>query len=130
MTATKKLGIWMDHSNAHIMELNDSNQIETKTIESNFTHEEKDESLQKSESLMHNKEQHDQSAFYKKLGEVIQNYDEVILFGPTEAKVELFNILRADHQFGKIKIKTQQADKMTTPQQHAFVKKYFKDTIF
>ena len=39
---------------------------------------------------MHNKEQHEQSDYYKKLGETIKNYTEVLLFGPTDAKVELF----------------------------------------
>ena len=57
MTTSKNLGIWMDHSNAHIMEFT-TGTIETKIISSKFTHDEKVESLNKSESLMHNKEQH------------------------------------------------------------------------
>jgi hypothetical protein len=51
----------------------------------------------------------------------------VILFGPTDAKVELLNILRQDHHFANIKIETQQTDKMTEFQQHAFIKEYFSD---
>ena len=74
---------------------------------------------------MHNKEQHKQSEYYKQLGEAIKNYEEVILFGPTEAKVELYNVLRADHQFAKIRIEVEQTDKMTENQEHAFVKAYF-----
>src|SRR5450432_2535460 len=103
MTTAKNLGIWMDHSSAHLMEFT-TDPIETKTIASKFTHEEKEESLGKSEHLMHNKERHEQSAYYKKLGETIKNYEEVILFGPTNAKNELLNILRTDHLFEKIKI--------------------------
>ena len=49
----------MDHSSAHLMEFTDT--IETKTIDSKFTHEAKEQSLDKSENLMHNKEQHQQS---------------------------------------------------------------------
>lgn len=120
----KSLGIWMDHSSAHLTEFA-TNPVEIKTIESKFTHQAKESSLGRSENLMHNKEQHQQSEYYKKLGEVIKNYEEVILFGPTDAKVELLNILRADHHFEKIKIETQQADKMTENQQHAFVRAYF-----
>ena len=63
--------------------------------------------------------------FYKKLGEVIRKYEEVILFGPTNAKVELYNLLKADHLFSKVKIEVQQTDKMTENQQHAFVKHHF-----
>lgn len=124
MTNAKNLGIWMDHSTAHLMEFTTPT-IETKTIESKFTHDEKANSLEKSENLMHNKEQHQQSEYYKRLGEVIKKYEEVILFGPTSAKAELHNILKADHNFAKIKIEVKQTDKMTENQQHAFVKEYF-----
>ena len=68
MTTQKKLGVWMDHSNANLMEFaNDA--VKTKNIKSTFTHQDKLQSLVKSESLMHNKEQHGQSEYYKKLGE-------------------------------------------------------------
>ena len=124
MITAKNLGIWMDHSSAHLMEFT-TDPIETKIIGSKFTHEAKVNSLEKSEHLMHNKEQHQQSEYYKKLGETIRNYEEVILFGPTKAKEELFNVLRADHRFANTKIEIRQADKMTEPQQHAFVREYF-----
>lgn len=123
MTA-KKLGIWMDHQNAHLMEFT-TDPIETKTIDSKFTHEVKELSLHQGEIRMHNKEQHQQADYYKMLGAAIKNYENVILFGPTDAKTELFNILTADQHFSKIKIKVKQADRMTENQQHAFVKDYF-----
>lgn len=120
------LGIWMDHRSANIMEYkNDA--IETNTVDSKFTNKEKSESLGKSENIMHNKEQQKQSEFYQNLGAIIRNYDEVLLFGPTDAKVELFNILRADARFEKINIEIEQADKMTENQQHSFVKKHFEN---
>lgn len=124
MATTKKLGIWMDHANAHVMEFT-IDPIETKTITSKFTHEEKEHSLSLNENLMHNKEQHMQRDYYKKLGETIRNYGEVVLFGPTDAKVELFNILKKDHLFSNVKIEIKQTDKMTENQQHAFVKDHF-----
>jgi hypothetical protein len=124
MTTSKSLGIWMDHSTAHLMEFT-ADPIETKVIASKFTHEAREQSLNKSENLMHNKQQHQQSDYYKKLGEVIKNYTDVILFGPTEAKSELLNVLKADHNFKKIKIEAKQADRMTENQQHAFVREYF-----
>lgn len=114
----------MDHQNAHLMEFT-TDPIETKTIDSKFTHEVKELSLHQGEIRMHNKEQHQQADYYKMLGEAIKNYENVVLFGPTDAKTELFNILTADQHFSKIKIKVKQADKMTENQQHAFVKDYF-----
>lgn len=124
MTTKKRLGIWMDHSNAHLLEYT-AESINSDVVESNFTHQDKQETLGRSEHVMHNKEQNEQAAFYKDLGKAILNYDEVILFGPTDAKSELFNVLKADHQFDNIKIEVQTADKMTENQEIAFVKDYF-----
>lgn len=117
----------MDHANAHIMECsNDS--METKTISSKFTSQEKQQSLSKGETLMHNKEQQLQNSYYDQLGDIILNYETVVLFGPTDAKTELFNLLKADQRFEAVKIDVQPADKMTENQQHAFVKAYFLKT--
>ena len=124
MTTSKSLGIFMDHSTAHLMEFT-VDPIETTTIESAFTHDVKEESFETSEHLMHNKEQHQQAAFYKKLADEIKHYDSVLLLGPTDAKVELYNILKADQHFSKISISVKQTDKMTDNQQHAFVKEHF-----
>jgi len=124
MKTAKYLGIWMDHSSADIMEFT-ADPIETRTIESKFTHEDRVISFGKGEKQMHIKEQHQQSEYYRELGEIIEKYEGVILFGPTDAKVELFNVLRADNRFGKIKIEIEQADKMTKNQQHAFVREHF-----
>lgn len=128
MTNAKYLGIWMDHASAHLMEFSKED-METKIVESKFTHQEKSNSLGKSENLMHNKEQHQQAGYYKHIGEQILNYEEVLLFGPTDAKLELFNLLIADHRFGKIKIEIRQAGKMTENQQHAFVKEHFSKKL-
>jgi stalled ribosome rescue protein Dom34 len=115
MTKAKHLGIWMDHASAHMMDLA-TDPLETVTIETSFT---------KNENLMHNKEQHKQSEFYKKIMETIRNYDEVLLFGPTDAKAELHNIIKADHRFGKTKIEVKQAGKMSSHDQQIFVKAHF-----
>lgn len=124
MANANKLGIWMDHAHANLL-VYTTDPIETTTLQSDFTHTIKEETLKKSENLMHNKEQHSQDGYYKNLGAVIKNYEHVILFGPTDAKVELFNMLRADPHFEKVEIKVHQSDKMTEHQQHAYVKSYF-----
>jgi hypothetical protein len=122
-TKVKKMGIWMDHAEAHVMEYGDA--IITNIIVSASTHEDKEKSLHKGERMMHNREQQKQSEYYKTLGETIKNFDEVMLFGPTEAKAELLNILKADNRFSKIKFESLQAEKMTENQEHAYVKAYF-----
>jgi stalled ribosome rescue protein Dom34 len=129
MKTAKMLGIWMDNANAHIMALTSSD-METNLVTSSFTNEERKETQDASgEHTMHNKEQQQQSVYYKKLGDIILGYDDVILFGPTNAKAELFNELKEDHHFKNIKIEIQSTDKMTEHQEHAFVKAYFKNKL-
>ena len=124
MKPKKKLGIWMDHSIAYIMEFT-SSPFEIKTIESKFTQLKKRGVLAQSESLMHHKEQRQLYSYYKKISEVIKGYKRVLLFGPTNAKVELFDILSEDERFIKIKIEIKETDKMTVNQKDDFVKSYF-----
>ena len=115
----------MDHANAHLIEFSDEPKTTT-TISLDFDNQDKDQTLQRSESEMHNKQQQKQHAYYKKLSDVIKDFSEVVLFGPTNAKSELFNSLRQNHQFDSIKIEVINADKMTDNQQHEFVREYFK----
>lgn len=124
MKRKKKLGIWMDHSLAHLMEFT-SNHFEIETIESKFTTDVKKQSLAKNEKIVHNKEQGLLKDYYKKLGEAIKNYQRVILFGPTDAKIELFDLLSEDERFLKIKFEIKNTDNMTENQQQAFVQEYF-----
>lgn len=118
----------MDHSSANIMELTGGDIVST-TLDSTFTYSAKEQSSEKGEHLMHNKEQHEQSTFYKKLAETIRNYDEVILFGPTTAKNELANLLKADHHFEKIKVDVKNADNMNEYEKQLFVEEYFLHSI-
>ena len=124
MTATKKLGIWLDHSTAHLMPFSNG-PMETTVIKSAFTHPVKMESLARSEKGMHQKEQHLQVDFHEKLGDEIKNYESVILFGPTDAKTELLNFLKADHRFDGIRSTVLPADSMTEHQEQAFVRHHF-----
>jgi hypothetical protein len=129
MEKIKQIGIWMDHSSAILMELHDDTIIESKIV-SEFTHQEKENSLMsKGEKHMHIKEHHLQLSYFKKLSEIIRNYQNVILFGPTDAKDELFNLLKTDHLFNNIKIEVKHSDKMTKNKMHDFVKEYFSLVI-
>lgn len=128
LAATKKIGIWMDHANANLMEFN-TGRMDTVVIRSEFTHHEKQESLSKSENLMHHKEQHLQGKFFKEIGEVIKSYNSVLLFGPTDAKKQLLNLIHTDPHFAHIKFEIKSADKMTEYQQYTFVREHFADIL-
>ncbi len=125
MKSTKQLGIWMDHSIAYLMKLTNGT-IVTNTIESQSELRGDEQIVYKDESHSLNKEQWQLSSYYKKIGDVILDYEEVILFGPTDAKNELLNVLKENHLFDKIEIEVKPADKMTEMQRNTFVKEYFK----
>ncbi len=124
MKTKKQSGVWMDHSNAHIMSLN-GHQITSTRIESGFTHKDKEFALSKNENLMHNKERQEQSSYYQLISKALLENDEILLFGPTEAKNELANLLKADQHFSKSKITIKSSDKLSENEQHAFVKKHY-----
>lgn len=123
MKTQKKLGIWMDHATANLIDLNSKNK--PITITSKFSFSTKEEALTRSENLMHNKRQQMHEAYYKEIANKILKYDHVLLFGPTNAKTELHNYLNKDLHFKEIKIDIESADKMTDNQQDAFVNNHF-----
>jgi len=125
MKTNNNLGIWMDHSVANLIDLNSKN--ECHSIVSKFTSETKEEALNRSESLMHNKRQQMNKKFYEKIGDEILKCNHVLLFGPTNAKVELHNYLNEDLHFKDIKIDIEPADKMTDNEKDAFVKNHFEN---
>jgi hypothetical protein len=124
METKNNLGIWMDQSTAQLI---DSTSNSNHSINSEFTFDTKEEALNKSESLMHNKRQQMHKAYFKEISDQILKYNHVLLFGPTNAKVELHNYLNKDSHFKNIKIDVQPADKMTDKEKNAFVKNHFQN---
>jgi stalled ribosome rescue protein Dom34 len=123
MKNNKCLGIWMDHSSALLMELSND-----KIVQNNVVSEDKEEEkgFDGHEKKANTKERHKNSEYYKKLSQTIRDYGKVVLFGPTDAKNELFNLLNTDHLFENTSIDVLNADKMTESQMHTFVRDYFK----
>ncbi len=124
MKTTKNIGIWMDHSTANFINLDkEKNNF---TIHSNFSFNDKEAALKRSESLMHSKENHLHETFYKEIGHEILKYNHILIFGPTQAKTELLNYLKKDLHFKDIQIDTKSADKMTENEKYAFVWTHFE----
>ena len=125
METKNNLGIWMDHSIAQLININSTNK--SRAINSKFTSDTKEEALIRSEILMHNKRQQMHEKFYEEIGSEILKYNHILLFGPTNAKVELHNYLNKDLHFKDIKIDIEPADKMTDNEKDAFVKNHFEN---
>lgn len=124
METIKKIAIYMDHFTANIIEYTNT-ATAIKTIKSEFNHFEKEKILQKGEIHLHNKEQDMQNEFYIKLREELLNYNNVLLFGATNAKTELSNILKTDNKFTNVEIIIKNTDKLSDKKQIAFVNDCF-----
>ena len=125
MKKIKQLGVWMDHSKAILIELYD-HKVDSKEVVLKQSALEQ-ENVDTHEVKVHSKEQsHNQSVYFKEISDSIRNYQEVLLFGPTDAKNELFNLLKTDHLFQNIKIELRTTDKMSTIEKQEFVVKYFE----
>ena len=127
MKNTKKLGIWMDYSTANLIEYN-LDSYEIKSIDSGVSFEEINEVLNNNKCLINNKENQQLSKYFKRIAEQLKEYNELVLFGSTDAKVELNSILKEEELFQKIKIEIKNTAKMTDNQKKSFVKSYFSLT--
>nr|WP_198999473.1 hypothetical protein [Flavobacterium sp. ASV13] len=98
MKTINQLGIYLDHASANLIDFTD-NDKDTQTVISEFDIQDKHETLQRSESEMHHKEQDKQRAYFKKIATLAIGYNEIVLFGPTTAKNELLHFLQRDSKF-------------------------------
>ncbi|MDI1318428.1 hypothetical protein [Flavobacterium sp.] len=128
MKATKRIGVWMDHSAARLMEYT-TEDYKVVIVESDMDDLDNQEGLQHSENVFHNKENQSITAYYKSLIEKIKDYDEIVLFGPTTAKTELYNLIREQHKYDHLKIETKSAEKMSYDEQHVFIQEYFSKLL-
>jgi hypothetical protein len=126
MHTNKKIGVWMDYSEANLIDAN--KEITHINIHSEFNHHTKQEALERSERIMHNKEHHMHEEYFKDIASKLSTYNEVLLFGPTQAKFELRNYLTKQHNFHNVFINIETADKMTAHEKTDFVQKHFNSS--
>jgi len=132
----RKVGVWLDHAQAHFVDLSKGPAI----VETAFSDQEsqlrnKGESgtgnklgnyrSTNNENHRHNREKELKHEYFKMLSDRLKNFDDILLFGPTTAKDELHNVLKADKQFNGKKIDVKAADQMTENQMVAEVKGWF-----
>lgn len=125
----KQLGIWLDHSIAHLIDNSDTDSHHQHIVaDSDKDHE--THSVNKGESHQNHREHLALEAFYNQIAEKISHYNHVLLFGPTDAKSELYNKLKNDPHFNSIHIVLESSDKMTENEKNAYVKNYFSKALF
>jgi predicted RNA-binding protein Jag len=129
METIKQLGIYIDYTNAFLMELI-KKMIVSRNIE--FENNERNEEINfdnQNNPLHINNKGHLQSAYFIELSDIIRNYDQVVLFGPNEAKNELFKLLEFDHNFDNVKVQNINTDKMSEKQMHNFLKEFYSKAM-
>lgn len=115
----------MDHSGAQLLEFS-SEEKETIAIPMLQNRHERDGDKQDNESKLLHKEKNHLADYYKRIIAVIRNFDEIMLFGPTNVKSEFHNYLRKDPFFDKMAITIKTTDKISEEQKHQFVTDFFK----
>jgi hypothetical protein len=126
MISAKKIGIWMNHSIAYIMEFT-AGLVITRIVDATIDKKETKMDHLTNETASIFKAQSDKKAYYKQLEDSLEDSKEVILFGPTYAKVELYNRLKIDTRFKKTKFKIIHAENLDETQQQEFVASHFSN---
>ena len=122
---TTKISVWMDYSVAYLIEF-PSVPFEIKTIESNFSEEQKTKNAQQKEGSWKKKINDEKTIYYKKIINAIANFDEVLLYGSNNSINKLVKLVSLDGRCIKNTLILKQAGKMSSGQQkRAFVKGYF-----
>ena len=114
----------MDHSNAFIIPFSDLVQM-PQTITSGFTVQDKGKAPGRNKSQMLSLQQREKSAYHKNIAAAIQQSDEVFLFGPTDAKNDLFKMLREDRNFDSIPIEFYNSYRVTGSEEFAISENCF-----
>ncbi len=134
MKETRRIGVWLDHTQAHLVEYHPfAEQIQTLyapqkeslegvEVKTNFG-----ERASNNEDRLSNKAQNHHQEFYKVLEKTLLLYDEILLFGSGTARNELKNRLRSDKAYDSKKIHVEAAEQLSEAQLKAYVRDYFRD---
>jgi hypothetical protein len=133
----KVVGVWLDHSKAHFITFNGA-EASINTVESGYKRLNREDgkgstdtrfradAFSNNEDNKQNKKLVEKNKYFKDIEKAMKGFDEVFMFGPTNAKVELLNLLQENKSFkGKIS-KVENADKLTQNQMIARVREFFK----
>ena len=132
-----KTGIWIDGSKAIIVKLNNSTEsvVELKSNIETAVHHENDRDKAvfmgkkhiTQEKKFEERKKHQTTAFLKNVLETSKNSGELFVFGPSNLKTQLKDLILKDKLLaGKLKA-VEKADSMTLEQIKAHVKAFFRD---
>jgi len=139
MKNIKQLAVFIDHTKARFIGIENSKAIFLQTLESNrkshprYQGESSNQTRFGSDPYQGSnnefgknmQEQEITKNYFQHIKKQLQDYDEILLFGPGEAKKELHNYLIAQSSFGSKTIEVKNSDYITDNQLLQTVKSYF-----
>lgn len=135
-TKRRKCGVWMDHAQAHVMDLHDQ-EYKVFTIKNEhesrerFSGEGSDGSVlgrhrsMNTESVKNARKAEKLHEYYGHLAKTLQVFDDIFVFGPTTAPKEFCNYLSNLKSFQSKHILTESSDYISTPQMIQYVRNHF-----
>jgi hypothetical protein len=123
MKKNKQLAILVNDTNALLMELYNHMIVSRNIVFKPKETDGKEGLFEQQESHVKHKRK---SSYYKEIGDIVSHYQEVVIFGPTETKFELFKLLEGNKHLNKVKIECIDTNKMSETQIHNFVLEYYK----
>ena len=131
----KAIGVWMDHAQAKLLHYEEENPI-IEVIPSGFDSRVRfkgetkvganlgDYRSTNNDAARHAKENQALKTYYKKLAEKLHPYNDILVFGPTSAHKEFFNVLMEDKAFEGKRITSKDADYLTRNELIYYVSKW------
>lgn len=126
MKTKRNLGIYMDHSRAILMELS-GNIVGENQIKSEFSTEGKGSHLKKLENSEHDIDLRLHSNYFKEIGQSIKDFENILLFGPTDVQTELLNFLNDAKLTKNVNFEVRKTELMAGTQMRSYVRTFFKE---
>ena len=140
METVKKIGVFMDHTKAVLIRYENGAAGFLETVLSEYGGKDRYEGegsdetrftsdpyhMSNNEFKKHRIEENDLHDYYKRLASYLEGYDELLLFGPGEAKKQFKNFVEQQHAFKNKMMHVASSDKLTDNQLLEFVREYFK----
>ncbi len=135
----KQVGVWIDHSKAHLVGYNNGKVEVIETIESPYESIKRiegevndmtrfspnPEHTSNNEHKKNNITQNEHNEYFKLMEAKLHAFDDIFLFGPGTAKEKMRNRLRENKSFNGKWFAVQSSDKMTDNQLLAFVREFY-----
>lgn len=134
----KQTGIWLDYKEANFIELLDGDLVRFHKLDSGVDTSKARGGLPNlgkaggmmvgvSEKTFENRRRNEERDYFVEIIEQVRDADEVVIFGPGEAKDLLLNAIKENlNQFNSDLMAVLPADNMTENQKVAYVKTFFE----